>query len=175
MNKETSINESSLSRILSHVNSERDFAIFTAYRGIYSHNENKARNASLAADIKKLGYGFFHLDGYFIENMGKSDEKHVKEDSLFVISNGDPAFQKRIQEFNEKYNQEAWLLKADNKIYIIDTASREKNDLGNYHPGKISQFYSKLKTAHNGTFVFEGAREEKGNLAKYLDSVLAKK
>lgn len=101
MSNEILINESSLSRILSHVNNERDFAILTAYRGIYSHNENKIRNSVLAADIKKLGYGFFHLDGFYIENMNTSDERHVKEDSLFVISNGDPAFQKHIQEFSE--------------------------------------------------------------------------
>lgn len=174
MSNENLINESSLSRILSHVNNERDFAILTAYRGIYSHNENKIRNSVLAADIKKLGYGFFHLDGFYIENMNTSDERHVKEDSLFVISNGDPAFQKHIQEFSEKYDQEAWLLKTDGRVYSVDTISKERNDLGSYHPGKIGEFYSRLKTVYNGVFMFEDAREEKGNLAKYLEGLVVK-
>ena len=167
------IDESSLSQILTHVKEDQNFAILTAYRGSYSANENIRRNKALAADIRNLGYGFIHLEGHFIENKGTPEERDVDEDSLFVISNGDTNFNNNIKKLAKKYEQESIVLKDKDKIYIFDFESGAF-DIGDYHPGKIGEYYSKLKTSYGGTFVFEGVVEEKGLLTKYLDSLKEK-
>lgn len=168
------ISESSLSRILTHVKNEQDFAILTAYRGSYSLNLNKIRNKSLAAKIRNLGYGFFHLEGHFIENKGTSEEVEVKEDSLFVISNGDSNFNNNIKRLAKEYEQESIVLKNKNKIFVFDIETGKSFDIGEYHPGKIGEYFSKLKTSYGGTFVFEAVREEEGLLKKYLESIKEK-
>ena len=163
------INESSLSRIKSHIEGDKDFCILTAYRGGNETKVNKRKNRALASDIRQMGCGFFHLDGYFIEDKGTEDERKIEEDSLFVISNGSSSFARQITKLANDYDQEGVILKIEDVIYYLDVRTNEKFDVGKFHPGRIGEYYSKLKTVHGGTFIFEGIRMEKGILAKYMD------
>ena len=80
------LQEVKLSRVWQHfTNPKVVVAILTAFRGEYSYDENVRRNTLLASDIKSRGYGFFYVDGHWIENSGTSQARTVNEDSIFVI------------------------------------------------------------------------------------------
>ena len=75
------VSEASLSRVWQHTQSDRPIALLTAFRGEFGQADNIKRNKTLAAQVRKLGYGFFFVDGYWIENQGTPEEIHVSEDS----------------------------------------------------------------------------------------------
>jgi hypothetical protein len=56
---------------------DRTAALLTAFRGEYTREENQQRNRTLAAEIRKLGYGYVFVDGYWVENLGRPDEVRV--------------------------------------------------------------------------------------------------
>ena len=158
------INESTLSRVWQHSqNDETVFAILTAFRGEYTREDNLKRNASLAADVRGMGYGFFYLDGYWIENQGTDDEKHVSEDSLFVIGKAtDTNFAKNIHELGNKYDQEAVVVKDESGVELI-FKDGSKVDIGSIKPGQLGDIYSKIrKRGKNATFIFKEERDDLG-------------
>jgi hypothetical protein len=162
------LNESSLSRVWQHFNDpDRNVAIFTAFRGEYDHDENVKRNRTLAAQIRQLGYGFFFVDGYWIENQGTPEEKHVSEDSIFVIAPADKAgFAEQIHKLGNEYNQDAVLVKDESGVRLIFKDGSEQ-ELGNLQPGKLAQAYTKLRSnKRSNTFVFESERDDLGWIAR---------
>jgi hypothetical protein len=158
------INESSLSRVWQHFeNPDRAVGILTAFRGEYTYEENVARNRSLAADIRRLGYGFFYVDGYWIENQGTEQERSVKEDSIFVVGQAaDTDFKSRIHQLGNNYDQEAVIVKdasGTNIVFKDGTGS----DLGRLSPGKLGTLYTKLRNNKKAnTFVFTEERDDLG-------------
>jgi len=64
------LNEASLGRVYQHVVSNpkmKNWGVVTASRGELSKAENKKRNKELEADLRKMGYGFVHVDGMWQE------------------------------------------------------------------------------------------------------------
>jgi hypothetical protein len=165
------LNEASLGRIYQHVVSNpkmKNWGVVTASRGELTAAENKKRNKDLEADLRKMGYGFVHVDGMWQE-CRKPDTEYkdcpddmkvpTQEKSLFIpnISKDD------VQSLGKKYEQDSVLFadeetKAKGEATFIDSKSGESFNIGKFSPGKIAQGYSKLKGGQ--VFTFEPKPEE---------------
>lgn len=165
------LNEASLGRIYKHVVSNpkmKNWGVVTASRGELTAAENKKRNKDLEADLRKMGYGFVHVDGMWQE-CRKPDTEYkdcpddmkvpTQEKSLFIpnISKDD------VQSLGKKYEQDSVLFadeetKAKGEATFIDSKSGESFNIGKFSPGKIAQGYSKLKGGQ--VFTFEPKPEE---------------
>lgn len=158
----TQLLEHSLSRVWQH-NQDPDkvFAILSAFRGEYEYEENVRRNKALAADVRAMGYGFFYLDGHWIENEGTEKERLVNEDSLFVVTTKAQGFAKNILKLVRQYDQEAAVVK-DNEGTKLVFSDGSTDSLGDLHPGKIGTVYSKLRGKPDQTFIFENERDDLG-------------
>lgn len=166
------LDEGSLSRLWKHT-TERNIGMLTAYRGRYPVSENKKRNAKLQADIRSAGFGFFRVEGHYIEGYGSEVEKDVKEQSFLVIGeigNDNGKLKGFLKKWGAKYNQDSVFYKSfDNKGMLIGTQSKDEDGnavdfpgmgteykVGDFHPMKMGQFYSKMK---GKPFVFESYQE----------------
>ena len=161
----TIINESSLSRVWQHVNSDRPFAILTGFRGDYEPEINQQRNRAIAADIKNAGFGYFYLDGYWIENEGTENERHVKEDSIFAIGSAktQQKFLETVKNLGKDFEQEAILIKYDDKIVVHELATGNEKVLNNFNAGVLGSIYSQLRNNKKAnTFIFENERDGHG-------------
>ena len=159
------LNESSLGRVYQHVVSNpkmKNWGVVTASRGELSKAENKKRNKELEADLRKMGYGFVHVDGMWQE-CRKPDTEYkdcpddmkvpTEEKSLFIpnISKED------VQKLGNKYQQDSVLFadaetRAKGEATFIDSKSGESFNIGKFSPGKIAQGYSKMKGGKVFTF-----------------------
>lgn len=159
--KQVQINEASLSRVWQHVNSDRPIAIITAFRHEYTQTQNVQRNKLLAAKIRKLGYGYFFLDGYWIEK-GPDSQVPVKEDSLFVIGDigSDDEFIRNLVSLTREFDQEAVLIKSVNGANLYNQSGMPFLNVGELKAGKMGQIYSKLRNnKQSNTFIFENERD----------------
>ena len=166
------LRESSLSRVWKHSNSKIPIGIITAFRNEYTEKQNAQRNKELAAKIKKSGYGYFYMDGYWIENQGTDKEVHVSEKSIFIIGNENDNGKLKglLKKWIKEYNQDAAILKDENS----DEFSLINNDgsiikIGKFSPNKITQAYSKLKKGQ--TFVFESFEYDSNWLGKFAEKL----
>ena len=166
------INEASLGRIYQHVVSNpkmKNWGVVTASRGELTPAENKQRNKELENDLRKLGYGFVHVDGMWQE-CRKPDTEYkdcpddmkvpTEEKSLFIPN----ISQEHIQALGKKYQQDSVLFadekaKAKGEATFIDSKSGEAFNIGKFSPGKIAQGYSKMKGGK--VFTFEPEAEPK--------------
>jgi hypothetical protein len=166
------INEASLGRIYQHVVSNpkmKNWGVVTASRGELTPAENKQRNKELENDLRKLGYGFVHVDGMWQE-CRKPDTEYkdcpddmkvpTEEKSLFIPN----ISKEHIQALGKKYQQDSVLFadeatKAKGEATFIDSKSGEAFNIGKFAPGKIAQGYSKLKGGQ--VFTFEPEAEPK--------------
>ncbi|CAB4143737.1 Protein of unknown function DUF3293 [uncultured Caudovirales phage] len=160
-----SIDESSLSRAYQHVVEKKSpsWGMITAYRYANSKKENQAVQKQLEQDIRKMGYGFFKVEGHWQEcqdpNINYTDCPKDKlrdstEESLFV-----PNIKKEeMEKLCKKYEQDAVIYgDKDNDAHLIYKNGKTEN-IGKFQPGKISQAYSKVKGGK--TFIF-GKEEPK--------------
>jgi len=167
------INESSLSRVWQHTQSNRPFALLTAFRNEHTYDENVVRNKSLAASLKNAGYGYFYVDGYWIENEGTPEEVHVSEDSIFVIGTegGDDEFLRTIINAGKHWDQDAVLVKANGVIGIYAGGELDFT-LQDFAAGNSSEVYTKLRNnKKSNTFIFENTRQAKGFISKFKKRV----
>lgn len=171
------INEASLGRIYQHVVSNpkmKNWGVVTASRGELTPAENKQRNKELENDLRKLGYGFVHVDGMWQE-CRKPDTEYkdcpddmkvpTEEKSLFIPN----ISQQHIQALGKKYQQDSVLFadektKANGEATFIDSKSGESFNIGKFAPGKIAQGYSKMKGGK--VFTFEPQAEPKSEPKK---------
>jgi hypothetical protein len=170
------INESSLGRVFQHAkDKDTGFAMITAFRGKYTEKENMERNVELAKRIKADGFGYFFVNGHWLENEGEDNEKQVRETSLFIINKNftDDKFIKLMSIYCKKYNQDGVLIKNKNgEINIYD--KNEKiimKNLGKFNVRSASTMYSELKGS-NKSFVFETAR--KMEFGSFVNAILYK-
>jgi hypothetical protein len=174
----TNLTEASLSRVWKHFNNpDHSVAILTAFRGRHDYepelsarevyHKNVERNKQLASELKRLGYGYFFVDGHWIENQGTDHELAVKEDSIFVIgSNKNSAFAQDIHKLGNMFNQDAVLVKDKDGTRLINKDGSEYS-LGEIHPGQMGDMYTRLRNnKKSNTFVFESEREELGWIAR---------
>ncbi len=159
------LDESSLGRIHQHVVSNpkvKNWGVVTASRGELTPAENRQRNKELENDLRKLGYGFVHVDGMWQE-CRKPDTEYkdcpddmkvpTQEKSLFIPN----ISQQHIQALGKKYQQDSVLFadeetKAKGEATFIDSKSGEAFNIGKFSPGKVAQGYSKLKGGQVFTF-----------------------
>lgn len=162
------LNETSLSRVWQHVNSNKPLAIMTAYRNEHTTQENKQRNLELSKLVREQGWGYFWVDGYWVEDQGTDKETKVVERSLFIIANEkeeDKLFS-QVKKWIKKYNQDAAVVKkAEDKNVFLLFKDGEFKQIGKWTPGKVAQAYSKLKNGR--TFVFENAWVEGNVMSRF--------
>lgn len=156
-----SLQEINLSRLWDHTQN-RTIGIVSACRGEHTEAENKNRTRKLEMDIRSAGFGFVKLTGYYVENLGKEDEVHVKEYPFLIIAeDSDKAkLKKFIVAVGKKYTQDSVLYKEASKdAHLIGTAAGvwpglgKEESVGQWHPNRIGMFYSKMKNTK--TFTFE--------------------
>lgn len=170
------LTETSLGRVWKHFNDDDTaVAILTAFRGSNTYEQNVKRNRSLASQLKSLGYGYFFVDGFWIENMGTPEEQKAPEDSIFVIGRAsDSNFVKNIHRLGNEYEQDAVLVKDGKGTRVIFKDGGTK-ELGKMSPGTLADTYSKISGRNldpgytslrtgkkTNTFVFTEEREDIG-------------
>jgi len=157
------LDEASLGRVLQHIQGKKNvknWGMLTAYRYVNTPNQNKKLNKQLEAELRASGYGFFKVEGHWVEcqdgNLSYSDcppnlLKDAIEESLFVPN----ITAKQIHKLGKKYGQDAVIFGGEqtkgNATLIFKDGKVE--NIGKFSPDKIQQAYSKLKGGK--TFVFQ--------------------
>jgi hypothetical protein len=156
------LDEASLGRVLQHVQGKKNvknWGMMTAYRYANTPNQNKTLNKKLEGELRKMGHGFFKVEGHWVEcqdgNLSYEDcpknlLKDAIEESLFVPN----ISAKEIHKLGKKYGQDAVIFGGEqtkgNATLIFKDGKVE--NIGKFSPNKIQQAYSKLKGGK--TFVF---------------------
>lgn len=156
------LDEASLGRVLQHIQGKKNvknWGMLTAYRYANTPNQNKKLNKELEAELRKMGHGFFKVEGHWVEcqdgNLSYDDcpknlLKDAVEESLFVPN----ISAKEIHKLGKKYGQDAVIFGGEqtkgNATLIFKDGKVE--NIGKFSPNKIQQAYSKLKGGK--TFVF---------------------
>ncbi len=162
------LDEASLGRVLQHVQGQKNvknWGMMTAYRYANTPNQNKKLNKELEAELRKLGHGFFKVEGHWVEcqdaNLSYDDcpenlLKDAIEESLFVPN----ISAKEIHKLGKKYGQDAVIFGGEqtkgNATLIFKDGKVE--NIGKFSPDKIQQAYSKLKGGK--TFVFTADKDK---------------
>ena len=167
------LDESSLGRIHQHIVSNpkvKNWGVVTASRGELTPAENAKRNKELENDLRKLGYGFVHVDGMWQECRKPNTEYKDCPDNMKVPTEEKSLFipnisKEHIQSLGNKYQQDSVLFadeatKAKGEATFIDSKSGESFNIGKFAPGKIAQGYSKLKGGKVFTFLEPGQKGE---------------
>jgi hypothetical protein len=159
------LNEVKLARVWQYFTDDnRVAAIITAFRGEHDFETNMKRNASLAGELRNLGYGIVFVDGYWIENSGTPEEVHVAEKSILVSASikNTQEFAKNIHNLGNKYSQEAVVVKDDKGTRLV-FKDGSTDELGDIKPGQMSDIYTRLHTNKKAsTFIFEGEHDDLG-------------
>jgi hypothetical protein len=110
-----SINESNLSRLMTHINNA--CFMISACRGDKTEQENKKSTDELAKDLRNYDLGYVRVLGGYVENSGTDDAVEVTEESFFVPM---PKSYSPDDFFNvaiilcKKYNQDSVLISMPN-------------------------------------------------------------
>lgn len=172
---EESINESSLSRVWQHTQEEGNpFGMMTAFRGEYSYDQNVIRNLKLKNDIRDLKYGFFYVDGYYIENEGTPNEKRVSEDSFFIVgskSDNDGKLRGNMIMLAKKYNQETVLVKDIAGINLWTADGEKVLSLPAFKPNEVGEIYTQLRNKSKRPFRFENIRPSHNKASFIMDKI----
>jgi len=167
------LDESSMGRIHQHIVSNpkvKNWGVVTASRGELTPAENTKRNKELENDLRKLGYGFVHVDGMWQECRKPNTEYKDCPDDMKVPTEEKSLFipnisKEHIQALGKKYQQDSVLFadeetKAKGEATFIDSKSGEAFNIGKFAPGKVAQGYSKMKGDKVFTFLQPGEKGE---------------
>jgi len=167
------LDETSMGRIRQHVVSNpkvKNWGVVTASRGELTPAENKQRNKELEADLRKMGYGFVHVDGMWQECRKPNTEYKDCPDDMKVPTEEKSLFipnisKEHVQALGKKYQQDSVLFadeetKAKGEATFIDSKSGEAFNIGKFTPNKIAQGYSKMKGGKAFTFLQPGEKGE---------------
>lgn len=185
------ISEASLSRLLDYAyNSNRDFAIITAYRAIFDKETNIKRNRKLRSTLNENKLGTYQLVGHWQEcqlkeipwqNCPKEHLKDVIERSYLVVKPDN-------MKLNVFYDLMVNLMTIDGEkqdgilfrysenneighntgIYLVIGKNQEQKIGSKLNLGKIAQSYSQFVKKMNVPFVFEGLEIPGSNFGKML-------
>ena len=108
----TFIAESSLSRIMTHINKTENFGVMSPFRKEFSDKENLNRYKELKEVVREKGFGFIELKGGYQE-----EEGFVNEKSLFIPN----IKRKDMLELGKKYDQHSVIVKNKNSFAMIGT------------------------------------------------------
>lgn len=109
-----------------------DCAIFTAFRGGYTLEENLARNAKLKVDMEALGMMFRPVNGCYRE---ADWEYPCVEYCYFVYSDSQQdafVFFEQVYQLSAKYDQDSFLYKRagiNRTAFLVATTEAGRNDL----------------------------------------------
>jgi hypothetical protein len=157
------LDEASLGRVFQHIQGKKNvtsWGMLTAFRYMNTPNQNKKLNRELESELRKLGHGFFKVEGHWVEcqdgNLNYHDcpknlLKDSIEESLFVPN----ITAKEIHKLGKKYGQDAVIYggkQTKGNATLIFKDGKIEN-IGKFSPNKIQQAYSKLKGGK--TFVFK--------------------
>lgn len=106
------INESSLSRVLTHIKGNNDFGVISPFRKENPDIKNKENYKELISIVRLMGYGFIPLKGGYV-----SDEGFFAEKSLFIPN----IKRKELIDLGIKYNQFSVIHKDKNNFAEIGT------------------------------------------------------
>lgn len=124
------LNQTSLSRVVSHIKN-RTFCLITAFRGHLTREENLKRNKELTIELKKLKFGFFQVNGKFVQSDHADGKKiFAQEDSFFVIGpdlndNSSEQFAKEMIKLGNKFDQQSIILGLSDGIFEIDKSGNK--------------------------------------------------
>ena len=157
------LSEASLGRVWQHMKSNRAVVILTAFRGERPEKDNIKLNKELASKVRAAGWGFFWVDGVWIENEGTPKENHVSEVSLFVIGDETDDLRANAVKWAKDYNQDAVAYKpaGKNQVEIVNKQGKTEFTLTNVKLDKMSEIYTRIrrgKKSGGRTFVFESVR-----------------
>ena len=106
------LQESSLSRIMTHITKTENFGVMSPFRKEFSDKENLERYKELKELVREKGYGFIELKGGYQEETG-----FVNEKSLFIPN----IKKKEMMELGKKYDQFSVIIKDKNTFAEIGT------------------------------------------------------
>jgi hypothetical protein len=182
------LDEASLVRLYQHT-VDRNIGIVTAFRGRYPLPENRKRNGQLVTDIRAAGFGYYKLQGHYIEGYKTDKESDVHEEVFFIIGdkgNDNGKLKGFLKKAGAKYNQDSILYKqSDNKnAMLIGTQGKDEDgnpvsfpgmgkevSVGEFKPMKFGEFYSKMR---GRTFVFESYGEQMSWMEAYAEYIRLK-
>jgi len=169
------LNEEKLSRVWQMAN-QKGFVwgIITGYRGENDEKTNEAINRKLKRDIRKQGYGFWELDGRWVETDEGGNKQDIGERSLFVAApkgtDGND-FLRFMIDMTQKYDQDASVYKNDpepeSPVMLYQYKNEKDGDrvvdedhfpIGKFNANKIADNYSKI-LGNGRTFVFESVSD----------------
>ena len=159
------LDEASLSRAYQHVVDKKSpsWGMITAYRYANTKKENLQANKRLEQDLRKMGHGYFKVEGHWQECQDKNvsyvdcpKDKLVDstEESLFVPN----ITKEQIGDLCKKYEQDAVIYGDKDSDAHLVFKNGDTENIGKFQPGKVSQAYSKVKGGK--TFIF-GKEEPK--------------
>ena len=139
--------------------------IMTAFRGERRLSENRALNRQLAADIRKLGWGYTPVLGGFVEKGADGEENRVHEESFFINANGSPKqVASLVVRLLEKYQQEAALIKLpEQPDAMLMFTNGSTTSVGQWHadPTQMATYYTRMRSGPPGRqFKFEAAGDD---------------
>jgi hypothetical protein len=174
------ISEAGLSRVLSKIHSDDDFAILTAYRAIYSKNQNISRNRNLRSELDRMRMGPYQLVGhwrecqdpaYTYDNCPRNLLQDVIERSYLVVKptemRGDE-FKNFIITMLQKFEQDGAVYRVGNDINILEKNGNINKIGSGLSIGKIAQGYSQHVKKINVPFTFEGVEIPSTNIGRKL-------
>jgi len=106
------LSESSLSRIMTHIEKTANFGVMSPFRKEFSDKENLERYNELKEIVREKGYGFIEMKGGYQEEDG-----FVNEKSLFIPN----ISKKEMIELGKKYDQHSVIIKDKNIFAMIGT------------------------------------------------------
>jgi len=171
------MNEASLSRVWKHVSDENTtVCILTAFRDETSEKDNISNNKHIATVLKSKKFGYFYLDGYWVENEGTENEVKVSEDSIFAICTEQSKSKEFIalcHKLGNRYDQDAIFVNEGNEVYLLNNDGSKLKLESSFKAGKMGKMYSKLKTGkhRNDTFIFEAERLGLGNIGSFKEYI----
>ncbi len=157
----TMITESSLSRLWKKYQ-DCDSGTISACRGENTPKQNKKRTAKLKAALIGLGYSVTKVNGVYIENYGKPNEKKVREVSFIVFDQHQTGgLELTLRTLGKAYRQDSVTFNSakDGNYYLIGTSRKpglspafnQRFKLGRPMWGKSGEFHS---TVNGSPFVF---------------------
>ena len=160
------LNESSLGRILQHIKKENvdSWSILTSYRDSNKPSKNKKDFIDLKNKIRSMNLGFIIIKGVGQEEDGSGNIQSVDEPSIFIPD----ISKKQSQKLSDIYNQWGYIysgIETNNNIKLISIEGEE--NIGKFHPNKISKFFSKIK---GKPFAFESI-EGNSYMERYWNTI----
>lgn len=182
------LTEASLVRLYGHT-VNRNVGAISAFRGRYTLSENRTRNAKLASDIRSAGFGYYKMEGHYIEGYKTDKQKDVHEEAFFIIGdegNDNGKLKGFLRKAGARYNQDSVLYKAFNNknAILIGTQSADEDgnpvtfpglgkevSVGEFKPMRMGEFYSKMK---GKSFTFESYSVQKTWFEAFADYIRSK-